>query len=494
MPRPKGTFPVTDDTASITDADLRDLGIDAPSYVYGLLIVWSLEEWRRIGEVSLFESLAHWISVGRGEDSRAGHRRALWLRQRPGEHAFTGPLGTSTCSADQLLVKAVADGLELHNVGKNPMVIDGKVVTRAFVRPGQLVTLAGQFMFMVVRRPLPMPPPRHFNVKHWGPFGEANAFGAVGECEVAHELNEQLAFAAKSRAHVVLAGETGTGKESCGKGIHGMGPDADGPWAPISVGSLARSLLEDQLFGHEDGYPQKGDKARPGVVGEANGGSLFFDELGRLSFDMQVALLRLLDEGQYKPLGATGVRYSRFKLIGAMSGMLTDLTKDLRGRVRIIHLPRLVDRREDIPLLVRDWLKKKHAETEDGDLTKHLLRKQADGSEELVPPIAFIDAMLRRETFAGNVRELQEAVDEMLYRTKPPPGDGVTVVREQGEGSGRDGADGDEARGRGLTKQEIEGALERQGGSVSGAARVLGVTRQSLYRAMQRVGVKGKGG
>jgi two-component system nitrogen regulation response regulator GlnG/two-component system response regulator HydG len=278
-----------------------------------------------------------------------------------------------------------------------------------------------------------------------------------------------------------------------------MGPDAKGPWAPISAGGLARSLLEDLLFGHEEGYPEKGNKALLGVVGEANGGSLFFDELGQLLFDMQVALLRLLDEGQYKPLGAKGVRYSRFKLIGAMSGLLTNLTKDLRGRVRIIHLPRLVDRREDIPLLVRDYLRRKHAEqeelvkkgllTESDHLTKHLLRKQSDGSEELVPPIAFIEALLRRETFEGNVRTLQEAVDEMLYRTKPPPGDGRVVVREHAAGE-----DGEEARGRALTKQEIEGALERQRGSVSGAARVLGVTRQSFYRAMERVGVKGKGG
>ncbi len=105
-----------------------------------------------------------------------------------------------------------------------------------------------------------------------------------------------------------------------------------------------------------------------------------------------------------------------------------------------------------------------------------------------MPPIAFIDAMLRRETFDTNVRGLQEAVDEMLYRTKPAQKEGVVVVREQGKGRTgmRRGAGG-------LTKEEIVGALGRNGGSVSGAARVLGVTRQSLYRAMERVGVKGKG-
>ncbi len=261
-------------------------------------------------------------------------------------------------------------------------------------------------------------------------------------------------------------------------------------FAAITSGGLARSLLEDQLFGHVEDYPHKGDKANLRIIGEADGGSLFFDELGGLSFDMQRALLRVLDAGQYKPLGARGERLSRFKLIGATSGPLSDLMEDLRGRLRIIDVPRLIDRREDIPLLVRDYLRKLHAKAP--ELTQHLLRKQADGSEEVVPPITFIDAMLRREAFDKNVRELQEAVDEMLFKTKPPPGDGVVVVREQG--AGEEGEDGNEARGRALTKQEIEGALERQGGSVAGAARVLGVTRQSLYRAMQRVGVKGKGG
>ncbi len=123
-------------------------------------------------------------------------------------------------------------------------------------------------------------------------------------------------------------------------------------------------------------------------MGEANGGSLFFDEIGRLPFDAQVALLRLLDEGEYKPLGAKGVRHSRFKLIGAMSGRLDDLMKDLAGRLCKIYLPRLVDRREDIPLLVRDYLKKTHAKCI--RCTSPVSRRRRDGSKLTTwpPPLA----------------------------------------------------------------------------------------------------------
>src|ERR1700722_16497844 len=98
------------DTDSIPDEDLHDLGIDAPDEVYGLLDVWSFQESRRIGEVCLFESPGQWISLGRGAVSRGGDRRGKWLQQRPGEHTFMPPLETVTCSADQMLVKAVADG------------------------------------------------------------------------------------------------------------------------------------------------------------------------------------------------------------------------------------------------------------------------------------------------------------------------------------------------------------------------------------------------
>jgi len=479
---------VSNDTDSIPGEDLRDLLGDPPNYVHGLLIVWSLEEWKRIGEVMLFELLAHWVSVGRDADSPGGYRRAQCVRQRPGEHVVMPPLATRTCSGDQLLVRATATGLEIQNVGKNPMIVNGKVVTRCVLEPGQLMTLAGQFLFMCVRRPLPMPPWRHFDPRHLGPFGEPNAFGAIGEGEEAYRLMEQLAFAAQSGDHVLLLGESGTGKDACGRAIHAMSPSAPGPFVPISAGNLERSLLVDQLFGHRKGYPESTMEESLGAIGEAHGGSLFFDEIGRLALDAQGALLRVLDQGQYKQLGGKGVKYSLFKLIGAMSSPIDSLLLDLRQRlIRKIWVPRLVDRREDIALIVRGILKKKHAENP--DLTRHLVRKQADGSEEVVPPVMFIEKMLSQEAFEGNVRGLQEAVGEMLFESKPAQQGGVVLVRDQGDGEGED-----EARGSRLTKAEMEAALGRYAGRVSAAARELGVTRQSLYRAMERVGVKAKGG
>ena len=479
---------MSNETASVPGQDLRDLGIDAPEMELGLLIAWANEEWGRLGETSLFTSSANALSVGRGAESPGGYRRAQWMQQRMGEHVFMPPLATSTTSADQLLVKAVAHGLELQNVGRHPMFVNGRQVARCTVEPGQLVYLLGQFILKCVRRPRPMPPPRHLPARFMGTFGLQNPFGMVGESPMAASLLEQAAFAAKEhRLHVLIHGETGTGKESIARMIHGMGPVATGPFVPISAGNLAPSLLEDMLFGHVQDYPQKGMEANKGAFGEADGGTLFIDELRRMRPEAQAALLRVLDSGEYKMLGSEGVRHSRFRFIAAMNGPVTDLLHDLYKRLVVkVHMPLLVERCDDIPLIVRHLLREKHGQNP--ELTRHLLRRQADATEEVVPPFSFIEDLMKRESFDGNVRDLVGAVSQMLFDTTPAQDGGEVHVRGDGD---RD--DPDEARGRKLTKAEIEWALGKHGDNVSAAARQLGVTRPSLYRAMERVGVRKSG-
>ena len=470
------------DTASIPGEDLRDLGIDPTPRVTGLLVLWASEEHARLGEKWHFQPSSAWYSIGRGDHSPRGFRREHPVQQRPGEHIFQPPIATRTTSGDALLVRTAGEDLELDCVGRHPTLVNGQQVARCTVKPGDLVYLTGQFLLRCVRLPLPMSPLRHLHTRFMGPFGLANPFGTVCETELGWSFLDQCAFAAKRPKHVGLRGESGTGKEAAARMIHGMGPSARGPFAAISAGNLARSLLEDQLFGHVKDYPHKGDPALKGAIAEADGGTLFIDELGKMPLDMQVALLRVLDSGEYKPLGSEGVRHAKFRLVVAMNGPESAVMLDLRKRIDTwIDVPTLAARRDDIPLIVRHILRQIHAETP--DVTKHLLREQADGSQEVVPPVWFIEELMKRECFDGNVRDLWLAVSPMLFATTPAQAGGDVQVRQVVE-------DASEGRGRALARGEIEWALGKHAGNVSAAARELGVSRQALYRAMGRVGVR----
>ena len=475
------------DTASIPGEDLREQGLDLPDMLTGLQIVWASQEWGRLGETTLIDSPKA-LSVGRGEESPGGHPRAFWAQQQPGEHRFMPPLRTTITSGDQLLVKAATRGLELNNIGKYPMHVNGRQVARGTVEPGDLVYLFGQFLFQCVWRPVRMRRPQHLLTRFVGPFGEANAFDMVGEGAMAASLKELLAYASKSPEHVLLHGESGTGKESAAKMIHGMGPNPAAPFVKLSAANLSPSLLQAQLFGHCADYPQMGMKARLGAFGAANGGTLFLDEIGRLPPEWQAALLRVLDQGEYMVLGEDKPARSHFRLIGAMNGPLAALMLDLNKRLSLkIDVPGLIDRLEDIPLLVRHLLRKTHASSP--ELTKHLLRKQVDGSEEVVPPVAFMEELMLRRSFDGNVRDLLSAVSTMLYETAPVQGGGEGEARVPTPSAADEPYD---AKGRVLTKEQIEWALGKHGGNVSAAARELDVTRPSLYRAMERVGLRGR--
>lgn len=256
---------MSNDTASVPGQDLRDLGIDAPDMEPGLLVVWAAEEWARLCQLSLFTSAAYWLSIGRGPGSPGGHRRAQWMCQRAGENVFMPPLATSCTSADQLLVRVAGEGLELHNVGRHPMYVDGQQVARATVKPGQLVYLTGQFILKCVLRPLPMPPPRHMQPQFMGAFGLPNAFGTVGESPLAVWLLEQAAFAAKEyREHVLIHGDSGTGKEAIAKMIHVA--RRDGPLGARLRRGLGRAVLRQRA---SEGGDDRVWKREVGVVGQS---------------------------------------------------------------------------------------------------------------------------------------------------------------------------------------------------------------------------------
>jgi two-component system response regulator HydG len=382
-------------------------------------------------------------------------------------------------------VQPSAFGLQIERAGKQETWVDGQPIRSAAVTVGQTVVIPGQFVFLVVRRPVGMPLLRHYLPRFDFPFGEVDPFGMVGETPAAWALRERLAFVAKARVHALLHGPTGAGKEAAARAIHGMGPFAAGPYVTVSSGNVAESLREDELFGHAKDYPEKGLPARKGLFGAANGGILFYDEIASLSPEAQNSLLRVLDHGEYKPLGQEGTLRSFFTLVAAMNQALETLQLDLRKRFgALVVVPGLAERREDIPLLVRHVLRERHAK--DSTLTAHLVRPQTDGTSAVVPPASFIEELVRRPSFDGNVRDVVNAVTDMLFDAAPPQGG------TSGSPSARPAAPAADEGGAHLTKQDIEWLLTKHAGNVSAAANEAKTTRQSFYRAMERTGVKEK--
>ena len=228
-------------------------------------------------------------------------------------------------------------------------------------------------------------------------IGESAAFLA--------EVNK-IPFLAKSDATVLITGETGTGKELCARAIHYLSPRSRNPFMPINCGAIPVELIENELFGHEKGAFTGASDARTGLVAEAEGGTIFLDEIDCLSLAAQVKVLRFLQEREYRPLGSKKTQKADVRLLAAMnidpleavaSGRLR---QDLYYRINVIPLsiPPLRERREDISLLAHHFLFK---------YSVQFNKPMADFSEEAMQ-------VLQRYDWPGNVRELEHHVERAV--------------------------------------------------------------------------------
>ncbi len=178
-------------------------------------------------------------------------------------------------------------------------------------------------------------------------IGQAPAFAAV---------KDKLPRVAACDATVLLAGETGTGKEMCARTIHYFSPRVNGPFVPLNCSAIPTELFENELFGHESGAFTDARQPRRGLIAEAEGGTLFLDEVDSLPLSAQVKLLRFLQDRQYKPLGSSRYRQADVRLVAASNQDLQakvreqHFREDLFFRLNLItlRLPPLRERREDI--------------------------------------------------------------------------------------------------------------------------------------------------
>jgi two-component system, NtrC family, response regulator GlrR len=200
-----------------------------------------------------------------------------------------------------------------------------------------------------------------------------------------------------------LCGETGTGKDLAAQAIHDASPRADKPFVVVDCSSIPAGLVEAELFGHEQGAFPGADRHRPGALLEAHGGTVFFDEIGKLPFDLQPKLLRALENRQVRPLGASKPVNVDVRVVVASDRDLRlavnrgAFREDLFYRLNVVNvqLPPLRERPDDIPLLATHFYR---------ELT-------GDGEGRL--PREQLDALVRHD-WPGNVRELRNTIEQMV--------------------------------------------------------------------------------
>ena len=189
--------------------------------------------------------------------------------------------------------------------------------------------------------------------------------GIVGRTAGMLTVYKQIAYAADSMAPVLICGESGTGKELVARAIHAHGRHAGRPFAALNCGAVAETLLESELFGHVRGSFTGAIADRKGVFEQANGGTVFLDEIGETPPSMQVKLLRVLQDGEMRPVGASRVVHTSARVVAATNVDLERAVAEHRFRqdlfyrlsVIVIRLPALRERRDDIPLLIEQFLR-----------------------------------------------------------------------------------------------------------------------------------------
>ena len=307
--------------------------------------------------------------------------------------------------------------------------------------------------------------------------------GMIGSAPAMRELFAMIRAVAPSEASVLVLGESGTGKELVAKALHEGSPRGARRLVTVNCAALAENLLESELFGHEKGAFTGAQRQRDGLFVQADGGTLFMDEIGEMPVALQAKLLRALQQGEVQRLGSDRPVRVDVRIIAATNRDLQaevaagHFREDLYYRLNVIALrvPALRERPEDIPLLARHFL----------DRFAQRNRKSFRG----FTPRA-MDLMLRHD-WPGNVRELENAVERAVILA---PGDMITErdlpagLRADEQGQDAPG----HAAGLSLEDAEREAiarTLEQVGHNKSEAARVLGVTRVTLRNKMRKFGL-----
>jgi len=328
---------------------------------------------------------------------------------------------------------------------------------------------------------------------------ESQASASRGDLLIGHTPAMRRVQAAvdklsQSPVSILILGESGTGKELVARALHQQSPRRARPFVAINCGSIPDTLIDSELFGHQKGAFTGASAARAGVFVEADGGTLFLDEIGDMPMPVQARLLRVLQEGEVRPVGGQGARSVDVRVVAATHVDLQKAVDERRFRsdlfyrlnVVTLSLPPLRERHDDLPLLAA-----------------HFLRKHGGATPPRLTPTAF--EALVAYSWPGNVRELENAILHAVALVRGDTIDVELLPRSVVEGARAPlaaGLVGDlgwadelpltEAKRRAASefeKRYLLRVLERAHGTIAEAARLAGLDRSNFRRLLQRHGI-----
>jgi len=318
---------------------------------------------------------------------------------------------------------------------------------------------------------------------------EAAYQGIIGNDSSVRQLAELIECVAPSSAAVAIFGESGTGKELVARAVHARSHRADKPFVPVNCAAISKELIESELFGHEKGAFTGATNARRGAFEEADGGTLFLDEIGELPLDLQAKLLRALESGEIKRVGASRPTHVDVRIVAASNRDLLAACRaqrfrdDLYYRLCVIplHLAPLRNRRGDVLALA-----------------EHFVRLFSPRGQQVGFTPSAIDR-LQTHSWPGNIRELRNAVHRALLLRRGPMIDAADLSYDQ-EVNPETGITVPELP-RGMTleqmlekleRQIVETALRRYNNNRERVAKELGVARSTLFKRLKDWGLTRK--
>ncbi len=315
----------------------------------------------------------------------------------------------------------------------------------------------------------------------------------IGSSGVINKLIDDISQVAPTTATVLVTGESGTGKELVARALHQLSLRRSRSLVTVNCTAISENVIESELFGHIKGAFTGAWKDKKGLVSLADGGTLFLDEIGDLNPSMQTKLLRLIQEGEYKPVGSTQTQRADIRFIAATNHNLeSDIQKgtfreDLFYRLNVVRLemPSLNERREDIPLLAHHFLKKYTL----------LYQKNINGITSRA-----VTRLCARE-FSGNIRELENIIERGVIFCRSENLDTVDILMKNEEHANELSIPDEEILNRPFReardafmirffRQYIQARLRDSNGNISQAAETAGIQRQYMHRLMKQVGLE----
>ena len=307
--------------------------------------------------------------------------------------------------------------------------------------------------------------------------GKLGLENIIGNSPAMQKVFRMVRQSAPTDATVLLEGPSGTGKELVARAIHALSPRAKGPFVAVEFAAIAPSLLESELFGHEKGAFTGAVARRIGRFEAANHGTIFLDEISEMPLELQVKLLRVLQEREFQRVGSNDNIKTDIRIVAATNRDLAAYVRDgkfredLYYRLNVIdmRLPALKDRAGDIPLLANSFLKEF-----EGKFGKKTISSDAM-------------KMLEAYSWPGNVRELRNAVENMCVLSTS----GEISVGDIPENIARGGGTAASASGTldDVEKAQILAMLDEVGGNRTEAAKRLGISRRTIYRKLEEYGI-----